>query len=73
MPWHTPAVDGIPSEGDYQRMLSAVDAAGPGYLAAFGITPESWKRWRQSESNIAHAAMGTSAATLATLEPEGHA
>ena len=53
--------------------ITLFDAAGPEYLAAFGITPENWKRWRQGESNTAHAAMGISAATLATLEPEGHA
>jgi len=71
--WDTPTVDGIPSEADYHRMLSAIDAAGPEYLAAFGITAERWKRWRQGERNTARAAEGTSAATLATLEPEGHA
>ena len=72
-PWHTPMVGGIPSEADYQRMLSAIDAAGPEYLAAFGITPESWKRWRQGAHNTTRVAEAPAAATLATMAPEGHA
>ena len=54
-------------------MLRAIDAAGPEYLAAFGITPESWKRWRQGAHNTTRVAEATAAATLATMAPEGHA
>src|SRR5262249_51973448 len=59
----------VATRADRERMLRAIDPAGPDYLAAFGITAESWKRWRQSERNVERA----TAAALATMEPAGRA
>src|SRR6201995_4107541 len=35
-------------QSGHQQMCQAIDAQSAEYFAAFGITKESWKRWRHS-------------------------
>jgi len=34
---------------DHERMCRAIDAQPPEYFIPFGITKESWQRWRELE------------------------
>src|SRR5262249_18221030 len=58
----------------YQQMLRAIDAAGPEYLAKFGITLEGWNRWRRGEHGTAAGGRLTgklwSTPTLIEISPD---
>jgi hypothetical protein len=53
---------------DYESMCCAIDAAGPEYLAKFGITPKSWNDWRSCKKAAPTAAGGPQWETPSLLE-----